>query len=738
MPSPTRPASREKSSSSSSKKKKKKKAGGKARSTSPGPSEKRAQSPAAGAAAKKSKKKKAGGKAGSVSPGPSEKRAQSPAAGAAAKKNKKKEAKDEALRGRTAARAPGPGKKLKKKSKSPDEKGAKKKNKNKNKNKGDVKGAARSKSPDGKKSKAKKKKTKKKTKKKDDDDDDDEDETAAASVEKDNADLHTADPDGLLEAYPVGARVQALYPADLQWYDGTVSGHTSGDVCIPLVTFDGFESAPPEPCPKDHIRLLETEEEALLRLAAELAEAEAAAKAAEEAEAERVRLEVEAAKLLPIPIPQISVGERLGPFGLEQLALAGLDAVVRRDISRIHEYLKQASRAENGRDAAVIATGETPFMRVCETGDTELFHIFVSSKCLKPNFNRCINRVGLSALMLMMLHGRIDFVFLLLTQYRDVNVDWTQSLRAEACKGIDSLTGARCGHVAKEEHFSHEIADHVREMIALRRERQARRQEGLVEFTLAELDEKRYGAKLDKLRFAKDAASVAAACGYHQIGELLEGFDGGSCEDLLAAFDGIDRLAAKALGGCGKSGAEAQRKWATTLRFEVLTAMRVLEDVLKKGTWENAAKFGNAGETDGDEPTIIENMQFWRQCMLCDGRFRCRRTRKPLAGVVGLETVLGGQLNDYFARIRLCFPDGLWKMRCERAWLRIYYCVTDVYRVHSPQELEPQSVDDVLASDNAATTVLSALDRIQAADETAEVEFYSDSWGCWTEPMTFF
>ena len=207
---------------------------------------------------------------------------------------------------------------------------------------------------------------------------------------------------------------------------------------------------------------------------------------------------------------------------------------------------------------------------------------------------------------------------------------------------------------------------------------------------------------------------------------------------MLAAFDGIDRLAAKALGGCGKSGAEAQRKWATTLRFEVLTAMRVLEDVLKKGTWENAAKFGNAGETDGDEPTIIENMQFWRQCMLCDGRFRCRRTRKPLAGVVGLETELGGQLNDYFARIRLCFPDGLWNVRCGRAWLRIYYCVTDVYRVHSPQELEPQSVDDVLASDNAATTVLSALDRIQAADETAEVEFYSDSWGCWTEPMTFF
>ena len=73
------------------------------------------------------------------------------------------------------------------------------------------------------------------------------------------------------------------------------------------------------------------------------------------------------------------LGERLGPFGLEQLALAGIDAVKRKDVARIKEYLKQAGRAENGQDAAVIATGETPFMRVCEVGDTDLFHIFLSS-----------------------------------------------------------------------------------------------------------------------------------------------------------------------------------------------------------------------------------------------------------------------------------------------------------------------------------------------------------------------
>ena len=180
------------------------------------------------------------------------------------------------------------------------------------------------------------------------------------------------------------------------------------------------------------------------------------------------------------------------------------------------------------------------------------------------------------------------------------------------------------------------------------------------------------------MRFAKDAASVAAACGYDQVGELLEGFADGTCEDLLAAFDGIDRLAGKGLGGCGQSGEEAQRKWMTTLRFELLTAMRVLEDIFKKGTWENEAKFGDAGGDDVDALTIIENMQFWRQCMLCDGRFRGRRTRKPLAGVAGLDTELGGQLSDYFARIRCCFPDGLWNVKCERAWLRIYDCVSDV------------------------------------------------------------
>ena len=674
----------------------KKKAAGKGRSKSPEPSEKRAQSPARG-------KKKAAGKGRSKSPEPSEKRAQSPAQGK--KKKKKKSAREKSPKkqqqqqrvGKDPSTTAEPAAVGADHAQSPSARAKKKKKKTK------------SKSP-GNKGKGNKK-------------------TTSVTKKEKAKHLKTADPDGLFAAYPVGTRVQALYPSDLKWYDGIVSGHTSGDVCLPLVTFDGYESAPPEPCPKDHIRLPETEEEALARLAAEQDEAEAAAKAAEEAEAERIRLELEAAKLLPVPIPEISIGERLGPFGLEQLALAGLDAVKRRDIPRVQEYLKQASRAENGRDAAVIATGETPFMRVCENGDTELFHVFVGSKRLKPDFNRCVNRIGLSALMIMMLHGRIDFVFLLLTQYREVQVDWTQKISAETCKGIDSLTGERCRHVAKEEHYCHEKAEHVREMIAIRRERQARREEGLVEYSLDELDEKRYGTRIDKLRFAKNAAGVAAACGYREVGELLEGFDSGSCEDLLSAFKGIDRLAGRALGGCGKSGKEAQRKWSTTLRFELLTAMSVLEDVIKKGTWENAAKFGDAGENDEDELTIIENMQFWRQCMLCDGRFRCRRTRKPLAGVAGLETELGGQLNDYFARIRLCLPDGLWNVRCERAWLRIYDCVTDVYRIHSPREDVPTNND---------TAILSSLDRKTVAVDTSPVEFYSDAWGCWTEPMTFF
>ena len=90
---------------------------------------------------------------------------------------------------------------------------------------------------------------------------------------------------------------------------------------------------------------------------------------------------------------------------------------------------------------------------------------------------------------------------------------------------------------------------------------------------------------------------------------------------------------------------------------------------------------------------------------------------------------LGGQLNDYFARIRLCLPDGMWNVRCERAWLRIYDCVTDVYRIHSPREDVPTNND---------TAILSSLDRKTVAVDTSPVEFYSDAWGCWTEPMTFF
>ena len=103
--------------------------------------------------------------------------------------------------------------------------------------------------------------------------------------------------------------------------------------------------------------------------------------------------------------------------------------------------------------------------------------------------------------------------------------------------------------------------------------------------------------------------------------------------------------------------------------------------------------------------------------------------RVHASGVAGLETELGGQLNDYFARIRLCLPDGLWNVRCERAWLRIYDCVTDVYRIHSPREDVPTNND---------TAILSSLDRKTVAVDTSPVEFYSDAWGCWTEPMTFF
>ena len=50
------------------------------------------------------------------------------------------------------------------------------------------------------------------------------------------------------------------------------------------------------------------------------------------------------------------------------------------------------------------------------------------------------------------------------------------------------------------------------------------------------------------------AASVAAVCSYDQVGELLEGFADGTCEDLLAAVDGIDRFAGKGLGGFSQSG----------------------------------------------------------------------------------------------------------------------------------------------------------------------------------------
>lgn len=522
--------------------------------------------------------------------------------------------------------------------------------------------------------------------------------------------------------FPIGSRVQGFYPPDQKWYFGTVSSFTEGDMIVPLVTFDGFESFPPEPCPSGSIR---TEEDALALEAEKQEEEEARKKAEQEAEADSKRLEEEAAKLMPVPIPRVSNGERLGPFGLEDLALAGIDAVERRDCKRIREYLRQAGRAENGIQASIRSSGETPFMRVVSTpGDTEMFHLFVTSKHLPPDFTSC-NRIGMCALTLMMMHGRTDLVFLLLTRYKDVKVDWSKTIKPETCRGFDELSGERCRNLAKEEGFCHDNAMHVREMISLRREREARKEDGLVQFSADELEERAYGMKIDKLRFARNAVEVAAKAGYPEIGELLTGFQEGSCDDLLLAFDGIDRCAAKALAGCGSSNNEEQNEWSRVLRFEILTAMSVLEDIFKKATWNNSAKFGDAKSDDTDEITILEYMQFWRQYMLCDSRFRCRNTRKPIAGVSGLEVEIGGQLADYFARIRLCLPDGLWNVGCERAWLRIYYCVSDVYKIRQYEDL-PDTSD------------ISIVNRKELEHDISSVSFFSDSLGSWTEPLTFF
>ena len=145
------------------------------------------------------------------------------------------------------------------------------------------------------------------------------------------------------ELYPVGSRVTALYPADNQWYPGTISGFSTESQYS--VVFDGFDT--PEtveqvkPITEDEVNVIHTPTE----------ETETDTDTVEESEPEVHKEEPH--------IPQISAHERLGNYGLQELAAAGIHAVNTSNYAQIKEYLTQASKAENGDVAAMIATGDT-------------------------------------------------------------------------------------------------------------------------------------------------------------------------------------------------------------------------------------------------------------------------------------------------------------------------------------------------------------------------------------------
>ena len=523
-------------------------------------------------------------------------------------------------------------------------------------------------------------------------------------------------------SFSVGSRVLALYASDGQYYEGTVLGVTGQNTpeVQHYVLFDGYSS--PEPVAE--LKLIANATDLDPR---QLVSAPAGTTTNEDqmqetnqytaatniqriqrgifgrSRANRVKQEY----LRSMPIPIVSPGERLGNFGLQEMAAAGINAIKSKDYKKIKEYLYQCSRAENGADAAIIATGETPLHIVMQTGNMKVFKMFLRCKTMRIKFEK-ENRVGISATHEMILHNRIRFIHLLLKASYN-NIEWDQKIGKQTCHGIDELTGQRCKNEAKEEGYCHSVQSHVREMISLQRERKRKSVEGSPPRTEEELSTMEMEEKINGLRAdSTTSCKLSEMLGHIEISELLEGFREGSIIQMRAAIDQIQDVC---------KFAEKEKGIAIQMvRRKVVQALGALEGVLLRGTWRNRAP-----------PDIEENLRHWRQCFLLDKRFRVTKSRRPV-GVSGLEIELAGQLSDFIDNVRLCLPKECWNQQLQYCWLRILNIATDVYNIRAEEEEEENNRGSDLTMDKNSAFYTPPI------KSDGKVEFYSDAHCSYTVP----
>ena len=488
-------------------------------------------------------------------------------------------------------------------------------------------------------------------------------------------------------AHPVGTRVKALYSGDGQWYDGTVQGVTGENTpeVQHYVLFDGFDN--PEPVSElTTLSLMDSKEQDQEQ--------------EDEDKDEQVKQQAQG-----IPVPKVSPGERLGHFGLQELAAAGIDAIQRKDYLRIREYLKMASCAENGADAAIIATGDTPLHVALRTGNMRIFKIFLQCKTMAINFEK-ENRVGLTPSHEMLLKGHIKFVHVLLRQ-KYANIKWDVAIGAQTCHGIDENSGQRCRFKAKDEGFCHEVAAHVREMVKLQRDRSRAIQEGKEPLTEEEIETLELETKVNGLRGCSSTTSeLCERAGHIGIAEIVDGFRNGSNYSVLAALNQLQDV-------CKGAAAVADDESLDQIRRQLIQALGALEGVLLRGTWRNHAP-----------PDIEENLRHWRRLFLMDSRFRVKHSRTP-RGVNGLETEISGQLTDLLANVRLSLPEGTWNMHVQKAWLRILNIASDVYNVCGKDGVDS---DDEIPAENESAFYIPKT----SMDE--KIEYLSDAFGAYTRP----
>ena len=255
--------------------------------------------------------------------------------------------------------------------------------------------------------------------------------------------------------HPVGTRVLALYESDGQWYEGTVT-QFNVETQVYSVLFDGYNESEFV----TSIKLIENDgyqfgvAPAVELLDDSIEAKRDNAKKEEEEKEEKEKEEEESKKMekdTAIPIPSISEGERLGNFGLQALAAAGIDAVQKKNYKKIHQYLDAASRASNGDAAQIISTGDTPLHFCAKKGDMKTFLIFIEYANKKDQWGDTVmsinfefeNRLGITPTHEMILHNRIEFFYAILTQFPGTPIEWDKSIGEQTCHGIDELTGAR-------------------------------------------------------------------------------------------------------------------------------------------------------------------------------------------------------------------------------------------------------------------------------------------------------